>query len=107
MSHHSVNTGLSEGSFHTLRVLKDSQMQDILIIIAAMVAAGAGITTIMAGSGITVTGSGNTRTIAATGGGGPPDAAPRFSFARASRAAVRAHRRDAHRRVRGHRNRRC
>ena len=43
----------------------------------------------------------------ASGGGGPPDAAPRFSFARASRAAVRAHRRDAHRRVRGHRNRRC
>ena len=67
---HSVNTGLTEGDFHTLRVLRNGAMTDILGIITAMVAAGAGITTLTAGSGIQVTGSGNTRTIAATGGAG-------------------------------------
>jgi len=81
---HSVNTGLSTGSFHSLRVLKDGLMQDVLGIITAAVA----ITTINAGSGIQITGTGTSRTIAATGGstgtilqlGGATQAATTLNF---------------------------
>ena len=59
-----VTTGLSQGDFDTLRVLKDGLMQDILTIITAMVAGGGGISNIAAaGGGITVTGTGASRTL--------------------------------------------
>ena len=52
-----------------LKVLKDNEMLDILIVIATMIVASNGIPTIVAGGGIRVTGSSSSRTIAATGGG--------------------------------------
>ena len=61
-----VTTGLSQGDFDTLRVLKDGLMQDILTIITAMVAGGggSGITSLTpAGGGIAISGSGATRVL--------------------------------------------
>ena len=61
---HSVTTGLSTGEFHTLRVLRNGAMEDILSVIIVMIAGG--VTTINAGAGIIVSGTGTARTIAST-----------------------------------------
>ncbi len=62
MSNHSVNTGLSTGSFHSIQLLNSSGVfQDLLSLVSA---GGGGIATLnVAGGGITISGSGSTRTL--------------------------------------------
>ena len=61
MNNHSVNTGLSTGSFHSIQLQNSSGVfQDLL----ALIGASGGITTLTAaGGGITITGTGTTRVL--------------------------------------------